>query len=65
MNLYLLKTKNANNYSIMVDESKHNRIKNFLIYFIFWNTIQNKLFAIMTHFKDINRCDSKSVSQAI
>ena len=49
----------------MVNESKCNGIKNFLICFMFWSTVQNKSLAIIIHFKDINRCDGKSISQAI
>ncbi|CAI2196586.1 772_t:CDS:1, partial [Funneliformis geosporum] len=65
MDSHFLEIKNANNYGIMVDESKCNGIKNFLICFIFWSTIQNKPLAIMTHLKDIDRCDGKSVSQTV
>src|SRR5687768_3061098 len=32
---------------------------------MFWNTIQDKLLAIMTHLEHIDRCDGKSVSQAV
>lgn len=65
MDSHLLEIKNADNYGIMVDESKRNGIKNFLICFMFWSTVQNKPLAMMTHLKDIDRCDGKSVSQAV
>src|SRR6266542_3501975 len=65
MDSHLLEIKNANNYGIMVDESKCNGIKSFLICFMFWSIIQNKPLAIMIHLKDIDSCDDRSVSQAV
>ncbi|RIB28432.1 hypothetical protein C2G38_2157967 [Gigaspora rosea] len=52
-------------YKIKAYESKRGEIKNFILSFMFWSFTHNEPLVTMTHLRDIDKCDGKSVSETV